>query len=70
MSSRVPLRKLSAEQDIHRRERALERLMKEKGHTDTGVIEACIELCDSLNGEALKSLHSEEPEEAMVSGCM
>ena len=40
--------------------------MKERGHADTGVIDACIELCDSLNGEALKSLHSEEPDEAMV----
>lgn len=48
------------------RGRALERLIKEKGHTDTSVIEACIELCDNLNGEALKSLHAEEPDQALV----
>ncbi len=73
--------------------RALEQLMKEKGMADPGVIRACVELCDYLNGkvavasesmlllqhggdsssrgrvvagEALKVLHSEEPDEAMT----
>ena len=31
--------------------RALQQLMKDRGCTDPGVIRACIELCDFLNGE-------------------
>ena len=41
--------------------------MEEKAELDpTKVTDACISLCDILNGEALKRLHAEETEEAMT----
>ncbi len=41
--------------------------MEEKAELDpTKVTDACISLCDILNGEALKRLHAEETDEAMT----
>ena len=41
--------------------------MEEKAELDpTKVTDACISLCDILNGEALKRLHAEETDEAMA----
>lgn len=64
----VRLRKAEseAEQDIAKQEIALEHLMQDKGCADAGVVAACIKLCDNLNKEALKTLHAEQPEDALV----
>ena len=51
--------------EIQRREQELDALIRMKGLQDPMVLRACQELCEYLNAEGLKLLHSDSPDEAL-----
>ena len=51
---------------IERTENALENLMKDKGCAHPSVVALCVQLCDLLNLEALRTLHTEEIDNALT----
>uniref|UniRef100_A0A7S0HJL7 MalT-like TPR region domain-containing protein n=1 Tax=Hanusia phi TaxID=3032 RepID=A0A7S0HJL7_9CRYP len=56
---------MASSAEIQREEQELDALIRRKGIQDPMVLRACQQLCENLNAQGLKLLHSDSPEEAL-----